>query len=1466
MSRPIDDKIISLRMDNTQFENNARTSLGTFAKLNDTFRKVTGINFGKSAESLSELDNKARGINFTGLQSTLENIAWRFTNMGIIATAALTNITNRVVALGIQLGKSITVAPLMDGLREYETKINSIQTIMSNTQGKNTMADVTKTLDELNTYADKTIYNFAEMTRNIGTFTAAGVSLEDSTAAIKGIANLAAASGSSSQQASTAMYQLSQALAAGRVNLMDWNSVVNAGMGGKLFQNALRDTAESMGITVNRAETFRNTLQDGWLTTDVLLATLQKFSTDTSMLDAATKVKTFTQLLETTKEALGSGWAKTFELIIGDFEQARARFTVISKSLNDWIDKSADKRNAFFEDLSKRGMGDALFNTANKGLGVLRSWAETIGDIWGKIFPPVSARKIMNVVIWLEKNIGKLSALGDAKWIADVKTILEGLFATLSIGWNILKQVASAFKEIIPWGMTGDILGLVAAFAKFPIEWDKSLKSGTKIRDILVDIGTAAKEQLQALWDGITRITSPLNNASGAFGIFKSAASAVWDALKPIGQWFIDFIKSIDIQDVLNAGFIGGLIILAKKIGQVADYIIVGGANIVDAFKDLAKGLDVGGKLDSLTGALTNLTTSVKTVSLLAIAGSMLALVFAMKMIEDMDGPTIVKTLTTLGAALAGLSASLMLLAKIDMSGFKSTKMSAMLLSITTALILFAGALRIVGGMDPDQMNASLGTLVGGLLALVGSLTLMSRFSLDMEVSSLAFIALAGSMVIMAMALEKLGKIEAGELKQGIVAMTILMAEIAIFLRVVDGSSFGPGSAIGVVIFAGAMMVMGLAVKQLGSMDIPTLVKGLASIGTLLLEIGLFSKLIQAGSLAKGAIGIGLMAAALKLMLPSLIALGKLELNVLVQGLAAIGVILLEFALAAELMDNSLGGAANMVIMAAAIGLLVPPLKALGSMSIGELTKALVSLAAAFGIIFVAALAFGTLGAGPLLIFAAGIMAVGTAVLFAGAGIALFAAGLATLATLTGAAIVSIAVSFGLLLDNLTVIIPKIVGFGVTLVVSFAAGIAEAAPKLFRSGLDLIIGLLDAIADRIGDIVDVATDLIVEFADAIGENVPRLVEAGVKLIIDFVNGLANTIRDRGPEFVDAVFNLMESILEVILSVLESVLIALVGWIPGAEAKISEMGDKGRAALREHFKIDEDVKDKTAAAVNEIDAKKNAMKNAAKGLGESAVSGHNGVDYANPSAKKGKDFVTGLLTQLGPSRSAGLSLADAAKGGLLSFNTSSIGADFGYGFAYGIGTQYYTVVGQAQMLANAATSAMRANLQVHSPSRIAIGIGENVGEGLAIGMEQKKESVWKSAKNLAQSAINATARYASMFNDALNKDLELRPVIKPVLDMDSVKAATIPVPKLSVADLTTMDLGLTDTNRRLLLSKDAPVANTIQNDYKIQVDNRGLLDGATLVVREEADLEKIANYLDRKTAASFAQKGLRVVMP
>lgn len=407
MSKTVDNRVLEMRFDNQQFEKGVAQSMSTLDKLKQK------LNFTGASKSLESINAASKGINFNGITSGVEALRVKFSALQVAGVTAMQNITNSVMNTGKHMMSAITTDPIRDGFREYETQINAVQTILANTQKEGTNVEiVNKALDELNTYADKTIYNFTEMTRNIGTFTAAGVKLGTSVNAIQGIANLAAVSGSNSQQASVAMYQLSQALAAGTVKLMDWNSVVNAGMGGQVFQDALTETSEKLNTGAKAAiaaeGSFRESLKTGWLTSEVLTETLKKFTTSgateyvaeytdlskdavESILketdawgkdkdaidkaakalaeksgkseeeiknilqfaktaqDAATKVKTFTQLIDTLKEALGSGWTQTWRLIIGDFEDAKELWTNVSDFFSDIINKSAETRNKIVE-------------------------------------------------------------------------------------------------------------------------------------------------------------------------------------------------------------------------------------------------------------------------------------------------------------------------------------------------------------------------------------------------------------------------------------------------------------------------------------------------------------------------------------------------------------------------------------------------------------------------------------------------------------------------------------------------------------------------------------------------------------------------------------------------------------------------------------------------------------------------------------------------------------------------------------------------------------------------------------------------------------------------------------------------------------------------------------------------------------------------------------------------------------
>lgn len=375
MSKTIDQRVVEMRFDNANFEKNVSTSMSTLDKLKKSLK------FEDSAKGFENISKAAGRVDMGGLSNGVESVRLKFSALEVMAVTALQNITNSALNAGKKIAYALTIEPITSGLQEYETQINATQTILANTQkeGAN-INDVNRALNELNKYADLTIYNFTEMTRNIGTFTAAGVDLNTSVNAIKGIANLAAVSGSTSQQASTAMYQLSQALASGTVKLQDWNSVVNANMGGQVFQDALKMTARIHGIAIDEMiadeGSFRETLSKGWLTKDILTETLQHFTefTDTyneeslkrqgyndkeiaeikqmgvTATDAATKIKTFSQLWDVLKESAQSGWTTSWQTIIGDFEEAKETLTVFGDTLTKMIGNSADARNAVLKE------------------------------------------------------------------------------------------------------------------------------------------------------------------------------------------------------------------------------------------------------------------------------------------------------------------------------------------------------------------------------------------------------------------------------------------------------------------------------------------------------------------------------------------------------------------------------------------------------------------------------------------------------------------------------------------------------------------------------------------------------------------------------------------------------------------------------------------------------------------------------------------------------------------------------------------------------------------------------------------------------------------------------------------------------------------------------------------------------------------------------------------------------------
>ena len=360
MSKVIDEKIVEMKFDNKNFESNVATTMSTL----DKFKQK--LNLTGASKGLENIKTQSDKVNFSGMSNAIGTVQAKFSALEIMGTTALVNITNTAIEAGKRMVKALTIAPISDGFKEYELTMNTIQTIMNST-GKSA-DEVKKKLETLDEYADKTVYSTADMFNNIYKFTNAGIDLDTATRAMIGIANATADAGQGAQQASMAYYNLAQSLSTGYLTTIDYKSLNLANIVTKDLKQSLADTAVQMGTLkkvgdnlystgkkqYNLQQLFSEALSDQWATTDVMMKVFGDYANAETEVgkrawDAATKVKTFSGMMESLKASAGTGWKKTWELILGDIEPATKMWTGLAKFIGNILDSISNWRNGILE-------------------------------------------------------------------------------------------------------------------------------------------------------------------------------------------------------------------------------------------------------------------------------------------------------------------------------------------------------------------------------------------------------------------------------------------------------------------------------------------------------------------------------------------------------------------------------------------------------------------------------------------------------------------------------------------------------------------------------------------------------------------------------------------------------------------------------------------------------------------------------------------------------------------------------------------------------------------------------------------------------------------------------------------------------------------------------------------------------------------------------------------------------------
>ena len=1054
MSTTVDERVVEMRFDNKQFEQNIQTSLSSLDKLKKSLNLEGAA---KGLETVNDAANKCSG-NMSPLSNAVETVRVRFSALEVMAITALQNITNSALAAGKNLVSAFTIDPIKTGFEEYETQINAVQTILANTSSKGTTLDqVNNALDELNHYADMTIYNFTEMTRNIGTFTAAGVDLDTSVAAIKGIANLAAVSGSNSQQASTAMYQLSQALAAGTVKLQDWNSVVNAGMGGQVFQDALKETAKVHGIAIDEMikdeGSFRETLSKGWLTSDILTETLAKFTGDLNedqlrtmgytddqiksimemgktANDAATKVKTFTQLFDTLKEAAQSGWTQSWEIIVGDFEEAKELLTEVSDTFSAVINASADARNKMLQDWKDLGGRTMMIEAVKNVFEGLVSVAKPVREAFNEIFPPMTGKQLAEITERIRDLTAKFKMGEESS--KNLKNTFKGVFAVLDIVGQAFKAVAGGVGELIglflPAG--NGVLSLTGSFGEYLVKLDETVKKTDvfgKAVSTVVDIvkiaitfvktaGEKVKEfgktagekfdfpgfelfhsflervhdRMAQIGDGAGKMKSGVIVAFEMMGEalekckFLKVMEALWTAVKVIAGGIADAVGTMmgtlaeklgnadfsGVLDVLNSIAVGGIALsISKFLKSVTEPL--------EGLSDILEG--VTGILDGVRGCFEAYQTNLKAGTLLKIGAAIALLAGSIVAISLIDSDKLSVSLGAITVLFANLLGAMAIFNKISSDTGKVSKACTAMIAMSVAVSILAGALKKVSDLDWGELARGLVGIAGLTTIIVASSKAMASGQKQVMKGATSLIIFGAAIKILASACRDLSKLQWDELGRGLTGVGVLFAEIAVFLRVAKFNGKMLSTATGIVILAAAMKVLASACKDFGQMEWSEIEKGLAGIGGLLAELAVFTNLAgNAKHVMSTGVALIAIGAAMKIFASAVKDFGQLQWDEIGRGLTAMGGALAEVAIAVNLMPkNMIGIGTGLVIVGAALEIIANCMSKFGGMQWEEIGRGLTVMGGALAELAIS-LNFmkGTLGGSAALLVASGALAV----------------------------------------------------------------------------------------------------------------------------------------------------------------------------------------------------------------------------------------------------------------------------------------------------------------------------------------------------------------------------------------------------------------------------------------------------------------------------------------------------------
>jgi tape measure domain-containing protein len=1548
----IDDKIVAMSFESGRFRTGIGIALMGLEKLR------AALNMKGAGKGLQDINAAAQKVDMSHIGSTLDALRAKASAMSVAMLAVLSNIAIKATHAGAEFAKSFTFAPIMQGFKEYELGLNSVQTILANTSAAGVnLKDVNKALDELNEYADQTIYNFGQMARNVGTFTAAGVELDVAVGAIKGISNLAALSGSNAEQASRAMYQLSQALSTGKVALRDWMSIETAGMGGSVFQRALAETAVKVGtlsegavtlsgkmknVTIN-GEKFRNTLtaapgEESWLTTEVLTKTLEQLTGDLTDADlaargytksqikaiqaqaklalgAATQVKTFTQLVSTTKEAIGSGWAKTFQLLLGDFGEAKKLFTGLSNAISGFVSRSADARNKVLKDWKALGGRKLLIDSLKNAFEALTAIVTPIKDAFRDIFPRKTGQDLFTLTQRFHAFTEKLKP--GKETIENLRRTFRGLFALLDIGKMIIGGIFSVIGRLFGALSSGNggFLQLTGSIGDFIVSIRDALKSGDGIgrffdglgkilampiklistlagalgglfgakasegiSDTIGGIGTA----LSPIERSITGITKAWDNFINSFGSSEGKMTGFGDAITNIFTSLGEGISNINWDLVLagiNTGLFAGLIYMFKNFfGKGSILSQIGGAKGVLG--------NISGAFKGLEGAAVGLQQNIKAKTLKEIAIAVGILAVSIFLLSTIEPKKLQNAMIALTAAFGLLIGALALLDAATKMAVVSRLpiIGGALILLASAMVILSLAVKILSTMSWEELAKGLGGITALLIVLTAVAGPLGQSSAGLVRAGVGIAAIGVAMNILAMAIKAFGSLSWTELGKGMLGVATSLVVIGGAARLFPPNMVAIGA--GLVLVGAGLKIIADVVTQLGLLSLKTLGKGLGAIALALVGIAGAMHIMPKGMLLQAAalLAIG---AALNLIAKAVGIMGGMSLEEIGKGLGTLAGSLVILAGGLALMQGAMGGAITLSVAATGIALLVPALKILGGMSWGSIIKGLVTLGAALGVIGIASLLL-TPAIPAMLGLGAALILIGGGLALAGAGIALIGIGLSAIAVAGPAAVAILVGALTSLMEKLPIFVEDLI----KALLSIVTGLAEAAPK-FVAAIVKIIGILAiGIIKAMPSIITAISAIVQGILKVLVTHTPRIVAAGLSMLMSLLLGIERAIPQLTAVVVRIIAAFLTSLGNGAGQIVAGGLNLIVGVVKGIAKGIGKVITAGADII---IKFVSGL-GKNAAKI--VTAAGKAITEYIKAIGKSAKNIIKAgadliLDFVTGLGKNGKDIlkaattaITGFIAGLG---SMALEIGKAGAEALIDFLEGietalkeedyiqrimaagiGIGAAIVQGFIDGLAAEGHRILTYIKdKILGPLPWAVKKFLGIDSPSKMFVGFGKNVVQGFINGLVSSPTGVVKAAGDISNGVIDTTKDIFDISSPSgVMKQLG-RWVVKGFADgiTGSVESVTVALGTMNSKLINTVNYykDLIDehekTRDKLKAAKEKDLKAIAEEEKDIKKYQKLLTTASAVhtefakgLTKQRAELFKLAKEFDRLTIA------------